>query len=118
PFAPVTRSESLHGAIVLLLCLWVFFSTPLSRYDEVIYSSADLTQAFSLTRLEPGHKPGNQLQSDAVTQMQPWLMFNRDELGAGRVPLWNPWNGAGCPHFANYQSAVFSPFSLPFFVLS
>jgi hypothetical protein len=28
-----------------------------------------------------------------------------------------PYNGGGTPHFANGQSAVFSPFSLPFYVL-
>src|SRR5262249_23580558 len=43
--------------------------------------------------------------------------FDRDELRAGRIPLWNVWNGTGCPHFANYQSAVFSPFSLPWYLL-
>lgn len=110
-------SETLHGALVLALLLCAFFRTPLARYAEVHYSPADLTQDFSLTKIEPGHPPGNKLMSDAVTQMEPWLMFNRDELRAGRFPLWNPWNGAGCPHFANFQSAVFSPFSLPYYVL-
>jgi hypothetical protein len=113
----LVKSETLQAAVVLLLELWMFFGTPLSRYSEVYYSAADLTQAFSLTRIEPGHQPGNQLQSDAATQMKPWTLFNREELAAGRMGLWNPWNGAGCPHFANFQSAVFSPFSLPSYLL-
>ena len=110
--------EALAAAALLLLTLVLFFREPLLRYSEVHYAPADLTQALSLTRLEPGHPAGNQLMSDAVTQMEPWLMFNRDELAAGRVPLWNPLNGAGAPHLANYQSAVFSPFSWPYYVLS
>ncbi len=109
--------EGLASIVVQLVLLATFLWTPISRYDEVHYSAADLTQAMSLTRIQPGHRPGNQLQSDAVTQMQPWLLFNRQELAAGRFPLWNPLNAAGAPHFANYQSAVLSPFSVPFYVL-
>ncbi len=117
----MTRSrawrEGLASALVQLAVLAAFFWTPLSRFGEVHYSAADLTQGMSLTRIEPGHRSGNQLQSDAVTQMQPWVLFNRAELAAGRFPLWNPYNGAGAPHFANFQSAVVSPFSVPFYVL-
>ena len=110
-------AETWHGAIVLAAFVLAFLWTPLSRYDEVYYSSADLLNDFSLMRIVPGHPAGNQLMSDEVTEMQPWAMFNRDELHAGRVPLWNPWNGAGAPHFANYQSAVFSPFTAPWYWL-
>ncbi|MBL8860380.1 MAG: YfhO family protein [Planctomycetes bacterium] len=109
--------EGSASILVQLVLLAAFLWTPLSRYGEVHYSSADLTQAMSLTRIEPGHRPGNQLQSDAVTQMQPWALFNRAELSEGRFPLWNPLNGTGTPHFANYQSAVLSPFNVPFYVL-
>lgn len=111
------RGGALQAALVYALLIGLFLSTPLSRYGEVHYSSADLMQDFGLTRVEGVKRPGNPLQSDAVTQMQPWLMFNRAELAEGRFPLWNPHNGAGCPHFANYQSAVVSPFSVPFYVL-
>jgi len=109
--------EGLASIVVQCVLLVAFFWTPVSRYHEVHYSAADLTQAMSLTRMQPGHRSGNQLQSDAVTQMQPWLLFNRQELAEGRFPLWNPLNAAGAPHFANYQSAVLSPFSVPFYVL-
>jgi hypothetical protein len=112
------RNPTFLGGLALALLVVIFLSTPLARYSEVYYSSADLTQDFSLTRIDPSHVAGNKLMSDQVTQMQPWLMFNRDELRAGRVPLWNPYNGTGCPHLGNYQSAVFSPFSIPFYVLS
>ena len=85
--AASARAGALQASIVLLIEIALFLWTPISRYDEVYYSAADLTQAFSLTRIEPGHQPGNQLQSDAVTQMQPWFMLNREELAAGRMGL-------------------------------
>jgi len=109
--------EGSAALFVQIVFIVAFFWTPISHYHEVHYSAADLTQSMSLTRIEPGHRPGNQLQSDAITQMQPWLLFNRTEMSEGRFPLWNPLNGAGAPHFANYQSAVLSPFSVPFYVM-
>lgn len=113
----ITTSSTLHGAIALALLLVAFLWSPISNYNQVFYSSADLLQDFSLTRVEPGFQARNKLMSDEITEMQPWALFNRDELLQGRFPLWNTWNGAGCPHFANYQSAVFSPFNVPYYLL-
>lgn len=58
----------------------------------------------------PDYEPANRLLMDPVLQFQPWLEFNRAELRAGRLPLWNPFVGCGAPHLANGQSAVFDPF--------
>jgi hypothetical protein len=52
---------------------------------------------------------------DAATQPQPWLEYSRERLP--EAPLWNPYVGLGRPFFANTQSAVLSPFSLPAYVL-
>jgi hypothetical protein len=105
------------AGVVMLALLGAFFSTPLALYRTHSYSAADLTQDYTLTQVERGHEPGNRLLSDPVTEMVPWLLYNRDELRAGRVPLWNDRNANGAPHLANFQSAVFSPFSVPFYLL-
>lgn len=42
-------------------------------------------------------------------QFYPWRAFAFDELSAGRIPFWNPYNGGGAPLLANYQTAVFYP---------
>ena len=42
-------------------------------------------------------------------QFYPWRAFASAELSAGRLPLWNPYNGAGAPLLANYQSALLYP---------
>jgi len=42
-------------------------------------------------------------------QFFPWREFAFSELAAGRIPFWNPYNGAGAPLVANYQTALFYP---------
>ncbi len=42
-------------------------------------------------------------------QFYPWRAYAFDQLRAGQLPLWNPYNGGGAPLLANYQTAVFYP---------
>ncbi len=44
-------------------------------------------------------------------QFHPWREFSLETLRGGQLPLWNPYNGAGAPLIANYQSQFFYPFS-------
>jgi hypothetical protein len=104
-------------ALALLCLLVLFFERPLQRLDDGIWSTADLMQMSPFTRVSSEHTPANRLLSDPAVQMQPWLLFGLDELRAGRLPLWNPYNGGGQPLLANYQSSLLSPFNLPFLVL-
>ncbi len=53
--------------------------------------------------------------ADAVAVFQPFFQYTRDALPD--VPLWNPHIMAGRPYLADAQSAVFSPFSAPAYVL-
>lgn len=50
-------------------------------------------------------------------QFYPWREFAFDELRAGRIPFFNPYNGGGAPLLANYQSAIFYPPNWLHFVL-
>ena len=52
---------------------------------------------------------------DSAVQFQPWLQYSRERLPD--APLWNTHIAPGRPYFANAQSAVLSPFSLPAYVL-
>jgi hypothetical protein len=51
-------------------------------------------------------------------QFYPWRLFAMSEFAAGRLPLWNPYNGAGAPLLANYQSALLYPPHLLYFLFS
>ncbi|MBK8180473.1 MAG: YfhO family protein [Planctomycetes bacterium] len=121
PGAPRRATGWIAGAAALAalgLLLVAFFWTPISKYATHSYIAADLTQDSAWTRVDQAGAPKNRLLSDPVTEMVPWLLYNREELSAGRLPLWNDKNACGEPHLANFQSAVFSPFSVPFYVLS
>jgi hypothetical protein len=52
---------------------------------------------------------------DPVTVFGPFLEYTRSQLP--HIPLWDPYIMAGTPYLADMQSAVFSPFSIPAYVL-
>jgi hypothetical protein len=81
------------------------------------YSGADLLQRVDLLRVGPIRLPANNQLGDSINVIQPWLDWSRRQIRSGHLPLWNPYNGGGAPLLGNYQSAVFSPFSVPFYVL-
>ncbi len=64
-----------------------------------------------------GAERGNPLLRDVTFQIQPWLLFARRELRAGRLPAWNPHQFAGSPFWANGQSAPLFPLHLLFAAL-
>lgn len=67
---------------------------------------------------KPANVPGlgtNYELADSADVFQPFLQYTRSALPS--VPLWNPYIGAGRPFLADGQSAVFSPFSVPSYVL-
>jgi len=47
--------------------------------------------------------------ADVIDQFYPYYSFFRDELGDGRLPLWNPYVLNGTPFLASTVSAVFAP---------
>ncbi len=61
---------------------------------------------------ELGARPESPGLSDVTLQFVPWQTEARRQLLAGRVPLLNPYSGAGQPLLGNGQSAPFSAVSL------
>ena len=59
----------------------------------------------------------NNAMPDTISQIYPWKKLTIGTWKAGAIPLWNPYSFAGTPHAANYQSAVFSPMNVLFFIL-
>lgn len=108
---PLTSGILLLAGLVLL-----FLAEPILRYPSAHYCFADFVQSFGPIRIEPLHTPTNAFMGDPAVIYHPWTIFNQAELRAGRFPVWNPYNGGGVPHLANYQSGVLSLYNLPFYL--
>jgi hypothetical protein len=59
----------------------------------------------------------NPLLADVPTADYPWRFLARALIRDGTFPAWNPHVFAGIPFFANPQTMVLSPFSIPLWVL-
>lgn len=60
---------------------------------------------------------GNPELGDVTFQVEPWLLFLRHELRAGRWPWWNPHQSSGAPFWSNGSSAPLFPLHLLFALL-
>lgn len=54
--------------------------------------------------------------ADAIRQIYPWREFAMDQFKKGQIPLWNPYAFSGQPLLANFQSGVFYPLNLLYFL--
>lgn len=59
----------------------------------------------------------NFLITDPVRQHYPWRELALSIVKNLELPLWNPYNMAGAPLFANFQSATLYPFNIAFIFL-
>ncbi len=60
---------------------------------------------------------GNPEMTDVTFQVEPWLLYLRSELRAGRLPFWNPHQSSGAPFWGNGSSAPLFPLHLLFAAL-
>lgn len=85
---------------------------------RTLSSSDGLLSSVPWQSSKPASVPGlgtNFELADASNVFQPMFRSTRSQLP--NVPLWNPFLGAGRPLLADGQSAVFSPFTVPSYVL-
>ncbi|MBI2621383.1 MAG: YfhO family protein, partial [Candidatus Levybacteria bacterium] len=59
----------------------------------------------------------NFLITDPVRQIYPWKELAISQFKNYSIPIWNPYEMAGRPLLANFQSAVFYPFNILFFIV-
>ena len=74
--------------------------------------------SYSFLGYSPGGVPHKGQGIDVVRQLFPWKHFSVEMLKNGRLPLWNPYNFAGNPQLANFQTGIFYPLNIVFFILS
>jgi len=64
----------------------------------------------------PGSYPNKAQGADVITEIYPWKYFSINELKNGNIPFWNPYNFSGNVQMANFQTALFYPLNIIFFV--
>jgi len=104
--------------VVVLVFFWQFLFKGLLSIpsDTIVGLYYPFRDAYFKTN--PNGLPyKNFLITDPVRQQIPWknLVINAEKQF--NLPIWNPYNFAGTPLLANFQSGVFYPFNLLFLIL-
>ncbi len=73
-------------------------------------------KADSFLGYAPGGYPSKGQDRDVLRELAPWKHFSITEMKQGRLPLWNPYNFSGGILLQNFQSAVFYPVNIVFFI--
>jgi len=101
---------------IFLVCL--FFS-PVFLKGKVPFPSNLLVSTYSPWKYVPDpdypNGPSNKpIGFDNIRQFYPNRKFTKEELAAGRFPLWNPYIFSGTPFFSAIDTGVLYPFSIVF----
>lgn len=110
------RRPTLAAALVYAL-LAVAFVSPALMPGKVLSNSDSLwfVAPWSSDIPEGLERPANDEVGDAPAVLFPFVEYTKSRLPD--VPLWNPHIVGGRPFLANMQSAIFSPFSVPSYVM-
>ncbi len=73
--------------------------------------------SYSYLGYAPGGVPTKFQGLDVIRESFPWKYFAVSQLKKGQLPLWDPYNFSGNPLLANFQSGVFYPLNIVFFIL-
>ena len=102
---------------IVLVCFVGIFSLPYITKGRIPFPSKYLVTFFAPWNASYGMPVKNNAMPDVITQIYPWKQLTIDAWKQGYIPLWNPYAFAGTAHAGNYQTAVFSPMNLLFFIL-
>lgn len=111
-----------HFHIIVLVFVYLYFAKTflvsglLPIPSDTIVGLYHPFRDYFATDFPQGIPFKNFLITDPVRQIIPWKLLTIQSLGAGLLPLWNPYEMAGKPHLANFQSSVFYPFNFILFL--
>jgi hypothetical protein len=109
-------------SFVFITIISLFFFYPILKGqipfpgDLLVGNYAPYT-SYSYAGYAPGGVPNKAQGPDVIKEIYPWKLFSIDQLKKGQIPFWNPYNFSGNPLMANFQSNVFYPLNLLFFLL-
>ncbi len=107
--------------IVLIgICLIFFYKTILHGLlpfpGDLLVSGYSPWNHESYAGYVAGAVPSKDQYFDVLRELYPWKTVVVREMKQWKFPLWNPYNFSGAPLLANYQSQVFYPLTLLYFV--
>src|SRR5579871_4750950 len=114
--------ERLVVLITSLLVVSLFFYKAIIFHqipfpgDLLISENPYKTQSF--LGYAPGGYPNIAQGMDVITELLPWKKFAIEQLQHGQLPFWNPHNFSGNIIMQNFQSAIFYPANIFFFITS
>lgn len=85
--------------------------------SDLLVAEYNPWKTYSYLGYIPGSFPNKAQYFDVLRQLYPWKTVVLESLKQGQMPLWNPYNFSGAPLLANFQSAVFYPLSILYFLL-
>lgn len=112
----VRRREATAAWALIGLVATALLLPALTIADGIPSPSSTLARLAPWQDTGPAPPPGGAMD-DVTFQVEPWLLFLRHELRAGRLPFWNPFQSAGAPYWANGSSAPLFPLHLLFTLL-
>ncbi len=104
------------GAIILIFFYKTFLYGQIPFPGDLLVSEYQPWKSYSFLGYNPGSIPNKAQYPDTLRQLYPWKTLSIQLLKEGQLPLWNPYNFAGSPLLANFQSAVFYPLNI-FYVM-
>ncbi|HVJ81600.1 MAG TPA: hypothetical protein VNC50_11060, partial [Planctomycetia bacterium] len=106
------------AALVFYLALSVLLLHRLAL-GEILHAGANIHEQVPFASVSPAEfaEHGNAIMGDAWRQHAAWQRYQREAAKAGRFPFWNPHEYLGMPFHGNGQTALFHPYSLPYYFL-
>lgn len=119
-FKILSKKINNYWPFLFILIVWLIFAHPYFLKDRAPFPSDYQVNNFSpwSSYQEFWGPVKNAAMPDIITQIYPWRHFTIEIWKNKEIPLWNPYSFSGTPHLANYQSAVFSPLNILFFLFS
>src|SRR3989344_1489004 len=114
--------QKVVAGFLLTALLLLFIQREVITSGKIIFPANFLAQFYAPWSTEKfagwdagiPHKP---IGADQIRFFYPARTFANDLWQSGQIPLWNPYIFAGNPHIADYQSAVFYPLNILYFLL-
>ncbi len=102
----------------VLLIAWFVFASPFIIKGTIPFPTQYLVTTFAPWSTSYAMPVKSGSMPDVITQIYPWKKITIDSWKRGSIPLWNPYSFAGTMHAGNYQTAIFSPINLLYFIFS